>query len=179
MGFLIKILILLSFVGISRASICPLVFAQKYFDVTKYAGLWYEAYRHDINEEDITCINGTYTAQANGTMGVLSQGLKKLTGYYSHQGVATPKASSDPAAFLIHYKNPTQTVKYDVTATDYENYSVVYSCDYFPIIGLRFEHIWFLSRNKTLPDSTVEALKKILRDKLIETSGINPTPQNC
>jgi hypothetical protein len=39
-------------------------------------------------------------------MDVVSQGLKKLTGYYSHQGLATPKASSEPAAFLIHYKNP-------------------------------------------------------------------------
>ncbi|CAF5137656.1 unnamed protein product, partial [Rotaria sp. Silwood1] len=75
-----------------------------------YAGLWYEAYQHDINEVDTQCENGTYTANSNGTMDVWSQGLNKLSGYYSHRGLAKPKKESEPAAFLIHYTNPSNAL---------------------------------------------------------------------
>lgn len=77
----------------------------------QYAGLWYEAYRHDVNEVDTKCENGTYTVGVNGTMNVTSQGLNQLTGYYTHHGIAKPKSSSEPASFLIHYTQPSNTFR--------------------------------------------------------------------
>lgn len=46
---------------------------------------------------------------------------------------------------LINFLRLASTVKYEIIQTDYEQYSLIYSCDYVPIIGIRFEHIWFLS----------------------------------
>ncbi|CAF4639523.1 unnamed protein product [Rotaria socialis] len=179
MILLIVIVFLLPCIGTSRATLCPLVFAQKDFNITEYAGLWYEAYRHDANEVDTKCKNGTYTVNSNGTMDVLSEGLNKLTGYYSNQGLAIPKRLSEPAAFLIHDKNPTKTVKYNIIQTNYQQYSLIYSCDYVPIIGIRFEHIWFLSRNKTFPEPILDKFKKVLKHIHVESSGIESTPQDC
>ncbi|CAF4021793.1 unnamed protein product [Rotaria sp. Silwood1] len=73
------------------------------YEPEHYAGVWYETHRHDIKEVDTKCDNDTYTANANGTMNVLSQGLHTLTGYYSHRGLAKPWTHLEPAAFLIHY----------------------------------------------------------------------------
>ena len=72
----------------------------------QYAGVWYEAYRHDINEVDTKCENGTYIVGLNGTINVTSQGFNQRTSYYIHQGVGKPRSTSEPASFLIHYEHP-------------------------------------------------------------------------
>ncbi|CAF1460290.1 unnamed protein product [Rotaria sordida] len=74
MAFLITIFTLLSLAGISQAALCPLIFTQKNFTVTKYTGVWYETYRRDIKEVDTKCNNDTFTSNGHGTMGVLSRG---------------------------------------------------------------------------------------------------------
>ena len=58
-----------------------------------------------------------------------------------------------------------QPGKYDVWATDYNNYAHVYSCTE---IGnnLKIEFSWLLSRTKTMP----EEVKTMLKSKLIEAN---------
>ena len=43
-------------------------------------------------------------------MNVTSQGFNTLSGYYSQEGVAKPRGSSEPASFLIHYTKPSTTL---------------------------------------------------------------------
>lgn len=68
--------------------------------------------------------------------------------------------------------------KYDVWATDYENYSLVYSCT--NVIGLfKFESAWILSRKKELDQATIDKLKKMLKQKDIDVESFTKTKQTC
>jgi apolipoprotein D and lipocalin family protein len=47
---------------------------------------------------------------------------------------------------------------YQVLDTDYNTYSLVYSCSKFLI--LKFEYAWLLSRSRTLPAKEIDRLEK-------------------
>lgn len=48
---------------------------------------------------------------------------------------------------------------YDIIATDYENYSLVYSCQKFAYL-FKIEYAWFFSRDKNLDEKKVEEIEK-------------------
>ena len=56
--------------------------------------------------------------------------------------------------------------KYNVWKTDYENYSLVYTCKLRNVLDYyyRVDNAWILSRTRTLDAVTVENLKKTLID---------------
>jgi lipocalin len=67
---------------------------------------------------------------------------------------------------------------YHVWATDYTNYSLVYSCKIF--LGVvKYEAAWFLSRTKTLSDADLNNLKSIIAQKNVDYSNFISVPQNC
>ena len=72
-----------------------------------------------------------------------------------------------------------QPGKYDVWATDYESYSLVYSCT--PIIPkvVKFELAWNLARTKTLPDGIVTQLRNQLKDAKVNIDLFKITDQSC
>ncbi|CAF1271178.1 unnamed protein product [Rotaria sordida] len=84
--------------GISQAALCPLVFTQKNFTVTKYTGVWYETYRRDIKEVDTKCNNDTFTSNAHGTMDVLSRAYNILQTGVLNELLAVNVASLDDTA---------------------------------------------------------------------------------
>ncbi|CAF1026172.1 unnamed protein product [Adineta ricciae] len=165
--------------GTSSASLCPRIETPKDFNLTKYAGVWYEVYRQDINEIDTKCENHTLTINSNGTMSVWMQSFNKMSGFHSNQGLAMQKRPTEPAAFVIHLTNPRQTIKYNVITTDYNQYSLIFSCDHVPILDINFEHIWILSRTKTLSSEIVKELQKVLRHMHVHTENIKATAQDC
>uniref|UniRef100_A0A8C3RNJ4 Apolipoprotein D n=1 Tax=Chelydra serpentina TaxID=8475 RepID=A0A8C3RNJ4_CHESE len=68
---------------------------------------------------------------------------------------------------------------YWVLSTDYENYTLVYSCTTF-IWLFHVEYAWILSRTPQLQPETVERLKNLLRSYKIDTEKMRPTDQmNC
>jgi len=68
---------------------------------------------------------------------------------------------------------------YWVISTDYENYSLVYSCT--NILWLfHFDYAWIMSRSPDMHPDTVEHLKSMLRTYKIDTDKMMPTDQlNC
>lgn len=68
---------------------------------------------------------------------------------------------------------------YWVVSTDYENYSLVYSCT--NILWLfHIDYAWILSRAPDMHPETVEQLKGILQSHKIDTEKMMPTDQlNC
>ena len=50
---------------------------------------------------------------------------------------------------------------YQILATDYKTYALVYGCDNWGFVYTN--EAWILSRTRTLPDSTVQYLKTILK----------------
>lgn len=69
--------------------------------------------------------------------------------------------------------------KYDVWATDYVSYSLVYSCQFVPSINRKVENVFILSRTKTLNNSVLEQLKAMLSLKGFDTSRLSVTTQDC
>ena len=67
---------------------------------------------------------------------------------------------------------------YWVVDTDYDNYTLVWSCTDVLLANLEFA--WILSRKRTLDDATVERLKQKLASFGVKTSGFLVTDQtNC
>ncbi|CAF1305321.1 unnamed protein product [Rotaria sp. Silwood1] len=175
----IATIVLLALTSVSYAGECRNIPTKKDFDVTKYVGLWYEAYRSNvIFEIGSKCVNATYTPNSDGTVGVWNQAINFFGKYTSIRGSARVKDSMEPAALEVIFDNPNQKGDYNVLATDYDTYSLVYACRNIPIIG-KWEFIWFLSRTKTLEPSVVNELKGILSNYGVKTSSLKPTSQDC
>ena len=76
---------LLGFVnaGISQGS-CPQVKLQENFDVSQYAGAWYEIARdHSFPGEKYHCQQARYTPRADGSLDVLNTEYDEPTGKLS------------------------------------------------------------------------------------------------
>jgi len=72
-------------------------------------GLWYEVYRSDILfEVGDRCVNATYTANSDGTVGVWNQAVNFLGDYSSIRGTAKVKNASEPAAFVVTFNSPSK-----------------------------------------------------------------------
>ena len=73
----------------------------------------------------------------------------------------------------------TPRANYWIVDTDYDNYSLVWSCS--DVIGLvNFDFAWILSRQRTLDANTVSMLKQKLAGFGIKTGGFMDTDQtNC
>lgn len=89
---------------------------------------------------------------------------------------------NEPNRLIVEFFNVSRffTVKgiYDVWSTDYDNYSLVYSCKSFLGI-LKVESAWILGRKKQLDEETVKKLKGILKDKGINVKQFTQTKQIC
>jgi lipocalin len=176
--FKVVVLFFLTF-GLSSAEDCPKADPQIDFNLTAYAGVWYEVYRHDINEEGYKCTNETLLANPNGTYTVWLQDISQSAGYHSRHGSAEAGIPSEPAGIVMYVDNPKETIKYNIITTDYKQYSLIYSCDYVPILKINFQHIWILSRNKTLSADVVKDLQRILKNMGARADEIVPTTQDC
>lgn len=168
------------FVGGSYGNECPKIVTQKPFDLSKYVGLWYEIWRTNvIFQVGNKCVNATYTGNADGSIGVFNQAINGLGAYTSIRGFAKVKDPSDPAALSVVFDNPNQAGDYNVIATDYNQYALVYSCRKIPTVATKFESAWILSRTKTLPEPVVKQLKQSLSALGGDAAGLIETPQNC
>ncbi|UJR23794.1 hypothetical protein I4U23_026771 [Adineta vaga] len=180
MQFFAITFVVLSFAGLSLAKECPKIVTQKVFDVTKYVGLWYEAYRSDIIFEiGSRCVNATYTPNPDGSVAVWNQAVNLLGDYTSIRGTARVKNASEPAAFVVTFDNPIQKGDYNVITTNYADYALVYACRTIPILDVKLEFIWLLSRTKTMAPTVVNELKKILSDMGADVGSVTQTEQNC
>ncbi|CAF1177883.1 unnamed protein product [Adineta ricciae] len=174
------IFVVLSLASTSFAKECPKIVTQKVFDVTKYVGLWYEAYRSDIIfETGSRCVNATYSPNPDGSVAVWNQAVNLLDEYTSIRGTARVKNASEPAAFVVTFDNPLEKGDYNVLTTNYDDYALVYACRTVPVLDVKLEFIWLLSRKKTMSPGTVNELKKILSDMGADVNSIKQTEQNC
>ncbi|UJR37308.1 hypothetical protein I4U23_030016 [Adineta vaga] len=180
MFFFITITLILTIFGQSCSAACPKIVTQKDFNVTKYLGLWYEIERNNIIFEIASkCENATYTPNDNGTVGVWNQAITEYSGYYSIHGLARVKDPAEPAALEVIFSNPSRKGDYNVITTDYNEYALVYACEALPIVGIKMEFIWILSRKKSLSPSRIDELKKILKDMGADVNSVKPTTQDC
>merc|ERR1711860_63862 len=163
---------------------CPNVEVMKGFDATKYTGTWYEFQRYFVLFElNGKCGKATYTYDnSDNSIIVENDGINKNTGKATYvKGKAAAPDSNVPAKLVVTFPTASRFAKgnYWVIDTDYENYSVVYSCN-----DIKLAHadiVWILSRDrKGLPEETTKKIYAKLESQGISTSLLGPIDQtNC
>ncbi|XP_045478258.1 uncharacterized protein LOC123683308 [Harmonia axyridis] len=161
---------------------CPEVSVQENFDLNKYLGTWYEEEKYfAIFEVDARCVAAEYSLNENGTVKVLNTQIDKLTGKKSSiEGSAKAASSSGEGKFAVNFpgRGFQADAPYWVLETDYENYSVVWSCvDITPPISARFA--WILTRERNPSQDVVNKAQAVLdrlnisRKEMIKTDQTN------
>ncbi|XP_014269584.1 apolipoprotein D-like [Maylandia zebra] len=146
---------------------CPKPSVQEDFNVTKYMGTWYEIEKLPAVFERGTCNQATYSLQSDGTVKVHNAELLSDGTVNSIEGVAKVKEPSQPAVLSVNFFKGVADGPYWVLSTDYQSYSLVYSCsDFFGVFNIDFA--WILARTRTL---TEDAIKQ-LHEKLT-AAGVN------
>ncbi|CDW86008.1 apolipoprotein d [Stylonychia lemnae] len=133
---------------------CAKVELQQNFDATRYVGTWFEQVRDkSLPFEKYDCQQAIYSLQGEGL-------LVHNTQYNPTSGLveeAYANATCKGAACEVKFNWYSPAGDYRVLDTDYENYSLVYSCT--NIFGLsKFHFVWLLTRK---PELTADITKKV------------------
>ena len=142
---------------------CDSPHLQENFDVNQYTGLWYEIFRDEqmIFEKGATCDTAFYAGKPDGTIQVYNS---QIEGTKTERDFKEGSAKCDGALCSVKFFL-TYSGDYRVVATDYTEYSLVYSCvDSF--LGKSDVNLWLLSRNPTIESATVESLKQTILKEL-------------
>ncbi|NWX86805.1 APOD protein, partial [Nothoprocta ornata] len=176
--------VLLSLFGLGKGQTfhmgpCPDPPVQENFDMAKYVGKWYEIEKLPSNFEKGRCIQAHYMQDENGKLKVINKELQSNGKFKEIEGEITYMDVKEPAKMGISFNWFTPSAPYWVISTDYENYSLVYSCT--NIIWLfHVNYAWILSRAPEMHPETVTNLKSLLQSYKIDTDKMMPTDQlNC
>ena len=154
----------------------------KDFDVSKYLGVWYENERSNVFfEKGLKCVFATYSAINNTAISVENRGFNpKKNEQRNASGVAVQPNAQEPNKLLVTFKNSfiNRAGSYNVWMTDYQSYSVVYSCTQVIPYVFKIEMIWILSRDTALAAETVTNIKNTLTSSEISVSSFEKTDQN-
>nr|XP_033494020.1 gamma-glutamyl hydrolase-like [Epinephelus lanceolatus] len=146
---------------------CPRPSVQEDFDVKRYMGTWYEIEKLPAVFERGKCNQATYTLLADGTVKVYNQELLSNGKMNSIKGIAKVKNSSQPAILGVNFFKGLPDDPYWVLSTDYETYSLVYSCSEY--LGLfHIDFAWILSRTRVLTEVVIGQLHNELA-----SAGVN------
>ncbi|XP_050072150.1 uncharacterized protein LOC126560032 [Anopheles maculipalpis] len=152
------------------------------FQVDQYLGLWYDLEHYEASfEQNTNCVTAEYSRNEDGSIRVFNSAVRLTDGLlYAVDGLALvsyPEAEILEAKLNVSfYGAPNDESNYWVLDTDYENYSLVWSCE--PIGEERsLEYYWLLSRTPSLPEDEelrekIHSLKEqngIVDDELIIT----------
>lgn len=156
----------LAFLGFASATkssgTCQQVKLQENFDATRYMGTWFEQARDQgMIFQHYDCSQAHYTLNADGTIAVLNSEFNPKS---SKVETATATAKCNGPHCKVYFV-PFAGGDYEVLATDYENYSFVYSCE-DSFLGGKDEMIWVLTREPELKPEIDELRKKIMKERV-------------
>ena len=159
-------LVTLTFLGTAFATrsngSCEKLALQQNFDASQYVGTWFEQARDkNFLFEHYDCAQARYTAKPNGDIAVLNTEFNPSTHKVES---ATATAICKGSACKVYFV-PLVGGDYEVLSTDYENYSLVYSCENL-FLGMKDENVWILTRDQTLSADIDAKVKEILADKV-------------
>ncbi|XP_013385924.1 apolipoprotein D [Lingula anatina] len=152
---------------------CPAPPVKQNFDVDQYVGVWYEYQRYfAVFEFGLKCGRAEYTLKDDGHILVNNTGTKKWSGKSTEAiGDAFAPDPDEPAKIIVNFGGAPSTGKpnYWVLDTDYNTFSVVYSCADFGGF-LHADILWLLSRDKAgLPDDLTNQLRSRLEQQGLRT----------
>lgn len=170
-------LIVVSNCQIPRWGRCPDVTVIQNFDANRYLGKWYEDEKFFfIAELGLKCISANYSLNEDGSIKVVNSGINRLTGRDSSAVGRATLGKDDPAKLSVKFSKYQPAGPYWILDTDYETYSLVWSCSDFYFA--RTEIAWILTRSRDgLDDPTKNRLKDILRSYNVRVSPFQKTDQ--
>ncbi|XP_045447234.1 apolipoprotein D-like [Melitaea cinxia] len=137
---------------------CPDVAAMENFNANRYLGKWYEIEKYFAAFElGGKCITAEYGLKDNGVISVVNKQLSSFTGMKSQiEGEAIQVSRSDEGKLAVRFPSLPVNIAapYWVADTDYDNYSLVWSCYEFGVFHTR--NAWILTRQRDPPMEILE-----------------------
>ncbi|XP_072330119.1 apolipoprotein D-like [Scyliorhinus torazame] len=151
---------------------CPKIPVQKNFTLSEFLGTWFEIESLNTNLVKGDCIAHTFSQSADNWIHVNTTEKRDNGKRILYIGKLSPANVKEDAKLqillsegvyldFVPYQDQLTFIPYDVLATDFRSYSLVYSCTqrYFtPTI-----YAWILSRGSQLDENTIKALEDILK----------------
>ncbi|XP_043926119.1 apolipoprotein D [Protopterus annectens] len=156
---------------------CPTPPVQADFKLEKYLGKWYEIEKLPAHFEKGVCIQAEYSLGGNGTIKVLNQELLPDGKWSKIEGEAIQFDLQVPAKLGVSFNSFMPYAPYWVLSTDYNDYSLVYSCTNVLWV-FYFDFAWILSRDRQLPQKTIDQLKTHLTTYNIKIDYMKSTIQS-
>lgn len=124
------------------------------FDQQRYLGIWYEIARMDFKfEKNLSDVSATYSLNADGSIRVDNKGFDQVKKVWKESiGKAKPVKDAARGRLKVSFFGPFYA-GYNVIAID-AGYR------YVLVAGNNLDYLWLLSREKTMPASTVTAYLK-------------------
>ncbi|XP_066295456.1 apolipoprotein D-like [Branchiostoma lanceolatum] len=156
---------------------CPRVPTKANFDIRPYMGRWYELSKYPNSFQSGECGTAIYSLEEDNTVTVNNTQIKDDGRSDTVIGQARDDPDSDiPGRLQVRFSSFQPWGSYWVVDTDYDNYSLVYSCNYFLIN--RVEFLWILARDRALPEGTMNNLLQKLESYNIDTTKLVDTVQD-
>ncbi|KAK3600406.1 hypothetical protein CHS0354_026638 [Potamilus streckersoni] len=160
---------------------CPNVQVKQNFQLESYMGKWYENRRFfAIFEVFSSCVSANYSLKNDSHVRVINQGyIKFLKKNNVAIGDAYAPDANETAKLKVKFGNA-PSGDYWVLDTDYDSYSIVYSCSTF--VGfLKIEFAWILTRDRNgLSDAKIQELLQYMSSYDINVNRFAVTDQsNC
>ncbi|NWW04090.1 APOD protein, partial [Oreocharis arfaki] len=184
LGTAVRLSVLLSLFSIGKGQIfhmgpCPDPSVQEEFDINKYLGKWYEIEKLPSTFEKGSCIQANYSLKENGKFKVINKEMLANGKINEAEGEIMHMDVKQPAKLGVRFNWFMPAAPYWVISTDYENYSLVYSCTNLLWL-FHMDYAWILSRAPEMHPETVEHLKSVLQSYKIDTDKMMTTDQaNC
>ncbi len=146
----------------------------KSVDIQRYLGPWYEIMRLPNSfESGLTCVMANYSLKPNGDIKVENSGHKigETDNVKTATGTAWVPDTAEPAKLKVRFFWPF-TGNYWIIALD-PNYR------YAMVGDPSRDYLWILSREKMLPERTLDTLLAQAQSQGFDTSRLSRTPQDC
>ncbi|XP_023334392.1 apolipoprotein D [Eurytemora carolleeae] len=167
-----------SFLGGIRAQCPPKPPTVSTLDAAAYLGKWYEQKRIPASFQlNTRCVRAEYGLNDEGVITVHNTATKQDGSFDEIFGTATVPDPNHPGELKVHFPESPVDGDYWILDTDYENYSIVYSCvDY--IFGLiHFEFAWILARDTNMDPALIQKGVDLLESYGIDISLLEDTVQ--
>uniref|UniRef100_A0A1B0FY26 Lipocalin/cytosolic fatty-acid binding domain-containing protein n=1 Tax=Phlebotomus papatasi TaxID=29031 RepID=A0A1B0FY26_PHLPP len=166
-------LLVLALVGSSLGLImdreCPNHSVVENFSTEEYQGVWYEVYRYETSEQyGSDCATFEYYSTGDDSFDLvfrwvyIENDFEELYRYGTANRVAG--AGSDARFEAVFDDEPGRTINYHILATDYESFSLVWSCHNLGN-GQSNEDAWVLSK---VPHPDPEEFEQVVGEAIDE-----------
>ncbi|XP_069755218.1 apolipoprotein D-like [Narcine bancroftii] len=163
---------------------------QDNFTLSSFMGTWFEIEHSTNSESDTRCIMEKFILTKSNRVEILSEHVMEDSSVKIHRKeMLHGEGEKSPAKFYFRFLNEMEWfpmmnqmdmsfMRYWVLTTDYETYSLVYSCQ--SILGcFHYDSAWIMSRHRNLSTDKIEYLHKILSSNDINIDLLKTNQEKC